>query len=230
MLHRDLRIGLVVDNPKRDLRGLCFVAREIVEDGFATVFIPMYNQKTDVPALELDAIVVNYARKNNKSLIENYVSLGIKVFVLDTEGGILSNDSVDAPDNWAKMFFQDEFASLISGYFFWGRSTYNSFSAFSGLSADGLFITGCPRYDQASKKWHRVLKAKYKNHILVNTNFSAINPLFNSSIKEERGAFISVGWPEYYVDELLESLRGALRRIIEDVIFVSRSCQIQLLW
>tara|TARA_B100000575_G_scaffold294301_2_gene309369 strand:- start:2644 stop:4047 length:1404 start_codon:yes stop_codon:yes gene_type:complete len=223
MANKDMRIGLVVDNPNRDLKGLILVARALIDDGFAAVFlIPMYYQRTDIQVLKLDALIINYARKNNKSLIQHYVSIGIKVFVLDTEGGILSTDSTDSPKNWAKLFYKDGFSDLISGYFFWGKLTYEAFSKYSGLRQDKLRLTGCPRYDQGHSSWSKILSPKYSNHILINTNFSAVNPLYSSSLEDERKSFLSVGWPEEYIDELLPYLLRAQSQLIDDICYVSK--------
>ena len=222
MENRKLRIGLVVDNPKRDLKGLLLVAKELLEkEDIIVMMLPMYHQRVDSRILQLDAVVINYARKNNKSLINEYVSLGVKVFVLDTEGGILSNDSTDSPENWAKMFKEDGFADLITGYFFWGEKLYEAFKSFSSMKHDKLRLSGCPRYDQA--KLTEIREPRYFNHILVNTNFSAINPLYSSSREQEKSVFVSVGWPEEYVDALLQNLIKVHERFIDDIDFVSKS-------
>jgi surface carbohydrate biosynthesis protein len=223
MADKNLRVGLVVDNPKRDLKGLILVAQALIDDGFAAVFlIPMYYQRTDIQVLNLDVLIINYARKNNKPLIHHYVSIGIKVFVLDTEGGILSTDSTDSPENWAKLFYEDRFSDLISGYFFWGELIYEAFSKYSGLRQDKLRLTGCPRYDQGHSSWSKILSPKYSNHILINTNFSAVNPLYSSSLEDEKKSFLSVGWPEKYVDELLPNLLRAQSQLIDDICYVAK--------
>ena len=224
MAAKKLKVGLVVDNPKRDLKGLILVAKELVADQFAEVFfIPMYYQVTDIQVLDLDVVIVNYARKNNKSIIEGYVSRGIKVFVLDTEGGILSEESTDSPENWARMFNEDGFSDLISGYFFWGQITHSAFKKYSGLNENKLKITGCPRYDQGHSRWKEILNPKYSNHILINTNFSAVNPLHSSSMEGEKRNFLSVGWEEEYVDELLQSLSIAQAQMINDICYIAEA-------
>jgi len=220
---KTLRVGIVVDNPKRDLKGLILVAQKLIDDGYATVFlIPMYYQRTDIQVLNLDVLIINYARKNNKVLIQDYVLMGIKVFVLDTEGGILSTDSTDSPENWAKMFCEDGFPDLISGYFFWGRLTYEAFIEYSGLRQNRLSLTGCPRYDQGHPSWSKILAPKYSNHILINTNFSAVNPLHSSSLEEEKKSFLSVGWPEKYIDQLIQNLLRAQVQLMDDICYVSK--------
>ena len=224
MCEKKLRVGLVVDNPKRDLKGLLLIARSLVHKGQFSVFlIPMYQQKTDVPVLKLDILIINYARKNNRAFISNCVDRGIKVFVLDTEGGILSTDAIDSPENWAKLFYDTGFPKLISGYFFWGKATYDAFKNYSGLAGNKLFLTGCPRYDQSHSKWKHMLNSKYSKHVLINSNFSAINPLFNGSLGKEKQAFLSVGWSEDYVDALLLELIKAQAQIISEICYVAES-------
>lgn len=212
------RIGIIVDNPNRDLKGILLIANQLMNLNNIKIFlIPMYYQKLDVQILDLDILILNYARINNKSLIKEYVKNNIKLFVLDTEGGILSKNSLDSPENWAKLFFKEGFSSLISGYFFWGEVTYNAFKKFSGLAENKLHLTGCPRYDQAHQKWKTILNSKYSDHILINSNFSAINPLFSKTIDEEMNSFLSVGWDKEYINELITLLKKVHIEFIDEV-------------
>src|SRR5438552_18806533 len=113
-------IGLIVDNPKRDLDGLVLVSRELAIRGTSSALVPMYQQGVEITLLGLNAVVINYARPNNRALIEGYKAMGLSVFVLDTEGGVLSRSGSDYPATWAPRFRESELGPLIDGYFFWG--------------------------------------------------------------------------------------------------------------
>ncbi len=78
------RIALVVDNPRRDLRGLVLLAYLFARRGAEVFLVPMHQQGYDLPLLALDLVVLNYARENNKGLMESYRDLRIRVAVLDT--------------------------------------------------------------------------------------------------------------------------------------------------
>ena len=77
------------------------------------------------------------------------------------------------------------------------------------LPAERIHVTGCPRFDYCFEPWRRTLTFPREQFVLVNTNFSAINPQFKRSPAEEREAFLLVGWNADYVDLLLEDFHRA---------------------
>jgi hypothetical protein len=66
-----MRIGYIVDHPKRDLSGGIMFARALAQRGVETALIPLYEQGHDVPLLGLDGLVVNYARRVNLELVRS---------------------------------------------------------------------------------------------------------------------------------------------------------------
>lgn len=211
----DFRLGLVVDHPRRDLVGLVLVARALVERGAEVVLVPLYQQGIDVPLLKLDGLLVNYARLNNKPLLEAYRSLGLPIFVLDTEGGVLSEDGADAPQNWARLVRDSGLAACVTRYFFWGNEVCQAFLESGAFPPEAVAVTGCPRYDLCHPEWRATLGWDRQGYVLVNTNFSAINPLFTRSTEEETRAFLSVGMAEDYVERLLQEMRAVFARYLE---------------
>jgi surface carbohydrate biosynthesis protein len=212
-----MRVALVVDSPKRDLDGLALVAYHLARQGVEGVLVPMYQQGYDVPLLAPDAIVVNYARQNNRDLLATYRALGIRVVVLDTEGGVLSESGLDAPPNWARQIRQSGLASLLDGYFFWGAAVREAFAAESGIPSNRLHVTGCPRYDFCAAPWRRLLDFPDRGYVLVNTNFSAINPRFTRSSSEEKAIFRQLGWSREYVDRLFAEYESVFPRFLEAI-------------
>ena len=116
-------IGLVVDNPKRDLDGLVLLSRQLAARGISSALVPMYQQGIEIPLLDVNAVVLNYARPNNRALIESYKAMGLSVFVLDTEGGVLSSAGLDSPDNWARRFQESGARAIRRRLFFLGRGS-----------------------------------------------------------------------------------------------------------
>ncbi len=171
-----MRIGLILDNPRRDLGGIALLAYQLLKRGHVVFVIPMYDQGYDVPLLDLDAIVVNYARTSNLDFLRSYKELGIAVVVLDTEGGVFPEHGDGSPEFWAKRFRAIGAHELIDRYLFWGRRTYDAFRQHGGLPEDRLIITGCPRYDFCDPKWRSVLHYPKSGHVLINLNFPSINP------------------------------------------------------
>ncbi len=212
-----MKAGLIVDNPKRDLKGLVLVAEQLIQLGYEVVLIPMYYQTIDTFVSGVDVLVINYARINNRRFLESCSTSGVRVIVMDTEGGILSEDNLDSPENWAKHLQEEGLTKLLAGYCFWGSATFLAFREFSGMPAGRLFLTGCPRYDQCHAKWRDIRRPRYRNHVLVNMNFSAINPLFSGDIEAEKKAFLSVGWEGGYVDRLYSSLTAVFPRLVDEI-------------
>jgi len=212
-----MRVGIIIDNPIRDLQGSILIGLELINLGIEAVLIPMYQQGTDVPLIRLDAIIVNYIRLNNIELIRFYKKMGIPLFVLDTEGGVLSENGADAPSNWAKWLQKNGVANLISGYFFWGRRLYDAFYKYSGIDTKKLYVTGSPRFDICSRRWRSLLKYKMQNFVLINTNFSAINPLYTVTAEAEKKMFAHSGWNRTYIEKLFNDLQCVFHRYLIEI-------------
>lgn len=215
-----MRIGLIVDHPKRDLEGIVLVAYELMKRGADALIVPMYAQGADVPALGLDAVVVNYARPANRALLERYAGAGVEVYVLDTEGGVLAEAGGNSPSALAQAIRDGGYDKLLSGYFFWGDVLKEAFAAKGGLPPERLHVTGCPRFDLAAAPWRPILDGTRRGYVLVNANFPLVNPRFSASSGREREAMIAAGWDHAYVDRLLDDLRQifpSYRRTIRDL-------------
>lgn len=80
-----------------------------------------------------------------------------------------------------------------------------------------LAVTGCPRYDLCAEKWRTILRYPRHGYILVNTNFSVVNPAYTRSAAAEREIFISLGWPEDYVNGLFADWEAVFPRFLDTV-------------
>jgi surface carbohydrate biosynthesis protein len=197
-----MRLAIIVDSPKRDLDGAVLTAYHLARRGVDAYIVPMYQQGYDLPVLRPDGVLVNYARENNRELLMTYRALGICVMVIDTEGGVVSESGLDSPLNWAQELRRSGLGRCVDRYFFWGARLHEAFVKESDIPAAALQITGCPRYDFCVVPWRRLLEFPDQNYILVNTNFSAINPKFTPSKDTEKGIFRQLGWSQEYVDRL----------------------------
>ena len=212
-----MKAALVVDSPKRDLAGLVLVAHELAKLGVEPYIVPMYQQGYDVPLIAPDAVLVNYARPTNKALLAGYRSLGIRVLVMDTEGGVLSESGVDSPANWAKFFRDSALNANVDRYLFWGARVRDAFAEAQALPPERLEVTGCPRYDYCNPRWNAMLDYPERGFVLVNTNFSAINPQFTRSGDDEIEVFVRSGWPRDYTLALFAELRAVFPRYLDAV-------------
>lgn len=218
-----MRIGLVVDHPKRDLAGVALVAHELSKRGAEALVVPMYEQGVDVPVLDLDAIVVNYARPANKALLESYAAAGIKVYVLDTEGGILATKGGNSPTSLARAIRDGGYGELLSGYFFWGSELRDAFIRERTMPANRSHLTGCPRFDFASPRWRGLLKFDRQDYLLINANFPLVNPRFSGSRDRERAAMIAAGWDGLYIDRLLADLAQVFSQYLATISRLARA-------
>lgn len=213
-----MNVGLVVDHPKRDLPGIVLTAYELARRGVQAYIIPLYEQATDVPLLALDALIVNFARPANFALVEGYAAMEIPVFVLDSEGGVLTGNGANAPHMLAAYMKESGFSQLLVGYLFWGSRLREAFVAGSGMAAEKLHVTGCPRFDFCSPKWRDTLRYPREGYVLVNANFSLVNPLFTRSPEKERDTLVAAGWRPEYVEKMLSDMRRILQGFLADVV------------
>jgi surface carbohydrate biosynthesis protein len=212
-----VKIALVVDNPKRDLAGMALLAHELLKLGAQPYLVPMYQQGYDVPLLQPDAVVVNYARPTNRELLLGYRDLGVATIVMDTEGGVLSEEGSDSPENWARLFKENGLNRCVDRYLFWGPRLRNAFSAAGALADEQLEVTGCPRYDFCHPRWSRLLDYPVRGFVLVNTNFSAINPRFTASAESEMAVFAAAGWGREYTAALFDDWRTVFPRYLDAI-------------
>lgn len=212
-----MRVGLVVDHPNRDLGGIVRIAFALASRNVKTFLIPLYDQGVDIPLLNLDVIIVNYARPTNLDLVAGYAKQGISIFVLDTEGGVFSEVGANSISGLVNYIGTSSYTHLIDGYFFWGNRLHNAFLNSGILSPSRLHLTGCPRFDFASARWRDVLQYPLKDYILINTNFPLINPSFTKDISEEVRVMIKNGWDHHYINKMAQDQNGILIGLLETV-------------
>lgn len=210
-----MRIGYIVDHPKRDLPGGIMFASALAARGVETVLIPLYDQGLDVPLLGLDGLVVNFARPVNLELVRAYTDSGMPVWVMDTEGGVLTRDGANSPKALARYVRESGFSDILAGYFFWGSVLHDAFVEDSGMPPELLHLTGCPRFDYAAPRWRSLLDSPRRNYVLVNTNFSLTNPLFARSPEDEVRTVVAAGWDKNYVRVLMADQKQIFREFAE---------------
>jgi surface carbohydrate biosynthesis protein len=213
----NVHVGLVVDHPKRDLPGAVMLGYQLARRGIASTIIPMYEQGVDIPRLGVDTLVLNYARESNKGLIERYAQAGLRVFVLDTEGGVLAEKGGNSPVALARRMKASGYGELLAGYFFWGSRLRDAFRDEAVLPPGALHVTGCPRFDFAAPRWRGLLDRPDGGYLLVNANFPLVNPRYSGSPDRERQAMIGAGWEAGYVDRLLGDLSAVFARYLEEI-------------
>lgn len=212
-----MRIGLIVDNPQRDLHGLALVAWYLILDGHLVYLVPMYTQAADVALLNLDRVLVNYVRRNNLHLLKAYKAMGVGVYVLDTEGGLLSKQGPRSPESWAKFAADQALGDLIEGYCFWGPLLRDAFRRHSRIHGSKLHLTGQPRYDLCHPGWRMFAKNGDTDYVLINTNFATVNPYFGRSAHTERMTLLSAGFDHSYIERFFQEMEELFPRYLDAV-------------
>jgi surface carbohydrate biosynthesis protein len=206
------RACLIVDNPLRDLDGLCLVALHLLDAGLEPWLVPMYRQVSDVPTLAPAVVVCNYLRPNNLELVRHYRSLGSRIVVLDTEGA-----AGKSPAEFAHMMRRMPCAELIDLYLVWGEDQRRAFINAGVMPPDRIIASGCPRYDFCVPPWRNCLPAPdmEPGYVLVNTNFPVVNPRFSSGSGDELAAMRSVGFSEEFARAYVVAATRAYEGVVE---------------
>lgn len=212
-----MRIGLVVDHPKRDLPGAVMLGYQLARRGVSVVLVPMYEQAVDVPRLGLDALVVNYARPVNFDLMRSFAKAGLALYVLDTEGGVLAEKGGNSPPAMAAHIKDSGYAGILAGYFFWGSRLHDSFLAAGTMLPGQLHLTGCPRFDFAASRWRALLDGEPRGYLLVNANFPLVNSRFTGKPGGEREAMVRAGWDGAYVDRFIADLKQVFMNYLAEI-------------
>ena len=212
-----MRIGWVVDHPKRDLAGSVLAAYQLASRGASVALIPMYEQGVDVPRLGLNALVANYARAANLDLMHAFAKAGLALYVLDTEGGILADKGGNSPPALAAQIRDMGYSTILSGYFLWGSRLHEAFKAGGTLKPEQLHLTGCPRFDFAAPRWRSLLDGERRGYLLVNANFPLVNSRFTSRPDDEREAMIRFGFTAPYIDRLLADLKQVFANYLVEI-------------
>ena len=217
-----MRVGIVVDHPKRDLAGCVRIAYELARRGDEAVLLPHYEQGTEGPLLGLHAVLLNNARPHYKALVEGYRSSGTAVFVLDTEGGVLGENGFNAPARIAQRFRDSGIGAGIDGYLFWGERLRDAFAEHSGLPQSLLEITGCPRYDICHATWRGTLSYPRRDFFLINTNFNAVNPLLASGKNADEQPLRSQGVQDAEIASRYRAARAVFDRLMPELLALAR--------
>ena len=212
-----MRIGWVVDHPKRDLAGSVLAAYQLASRGASVAIIPMYEQGVDVPRLGLDTLVANYARAANLDLMRSFAAAGLALYVLDTEGGVLAAKGGNSPPAMAAYIRGSGYADILSGYFFWGDRLHAAFNDNQAMQPGQLHLTGCPRFDFAAPKWRTLLDGERRGYLLVNANFPLVNSRFSSKPGAERETMIRAGWDGAYIDRFLADLKQVFANYLVEI-------------
>jgi surface carbohydrate biosynthesis protein len=207
---RPLRIALTVNHPQRDLAGIVLTARALCQRGATCFLTPANLQEWEIWALAPDFVVLHYARRGIDEFVRRLVRAGIPFGVLDAEGGVW--ESCDA---YTELLWPDRtLLAQARPFCAWGPALAEHLVKTGLLSGAQVSVTGCPRFDFYHRDWRAVLAGAVESgsrpRILINTNFSMVNPRFVTADRNRANMQAVYGWDAARIDMLLQREQRAI--------------------
>lgn len=213
-----MRLALIVDNPYRDLSGICLTALHLAQQKVTCFLVPWNLRSRELWTLAPDFVLLNYLRKNNQDLVRRLLNAGIKVGVLDTEGGVLVN-----ADEYANTMATDVATRHeISKIFMWGARLADHAVENNWYLAQQVTVTGHPRFDFYANPWRDAALAASAFHmpelpgpmVLINGSFALVNAGFQTADQEMRMLIDKFGYDETEVQEWMQREQTAFEGMI----------------
>lgn len=195
----DPKVVLIVDHPLRDLGGCTLVADALARQGCKVLLCPMAFQEEVCFSEFPDVVVINYVRSNNFIFIKNLKASGIKVLLLDTEGGFYG----DLKKYSKILATRDHILAEIDLFLVWGQKMYNYWKTEQQIPETKLVVTGAPRFDLYHSD-HLPKSAKEDKIFLFNTKVSLANPQFQT-LKKEKALYRQLGFSDSEIATLYKT-------------------------
>jgi surface carbohydrate biosynthesis protein len=212
------RIALVVDHPQRDLPGLLLVAFELCRRGATCHLIPLNLQEREIPALAPDFVLLNYVRMFNYELARKLVRARIPIGMLDTEGGVW-----ESPNSYTEILWRDrDLLRIVRPACMWGASLASHMIGQGYFDKSQVHVTGCARFDFYHPRWRSILDpgihdgtAGHLRHLLINTNFSTVNPRFTTREQSIEYQHREYGWTYEAIQRIADAEDESIKGMIE---------------
>lgn len=210
-------IALIVDHPQRDLAGLVLTAFELCQRGYDCHLVPLNLQDSEIWALAPDFVLLNYLRRFNEPFVRRLVQARIPYGLLDTEGAVFGS-----MEEYAELHCED--LALLHGArcaCIWGPRVAR-YLLDEGLYEEArLQVTGCPRFDLYAQQWRSVVLDRDEMcgggppRILMNTNFSIVNPRFTTTEENIALYHAQLGWSMGRLKAFTDTERVAISETID---------------
>jgi surface carbohydrate biosynthesis protein len=197
-----MKIALIVDNPYRDLPGLVLLAMRLCQEDVICHLVPMNLRDKELWTLAPDFVLLHQLRTVTQEFARELLKAGIKIGVLDTEGGVLA--SLDA---YAKTMAPDQAVRhSVSCFCSWGPKLAEHAICEGWYQDEQIVVTGTPRFDFYGVTWREAAlqaspyaDAYPKPMVLINSNFPLINPRFKTPDEEAEMLVEHFGYDREYV-------------------------------
>lgn len=169
-----MKVGIIVDNPQRDLAGCLALANELKKFNFRPILIPSNLRFYEIGKIKPNYVLFPNLRWPNVELAKYLKNNGVKIGIIDSEGGFVSktNDILRTYDK------NINYKNLVDNWFFWGPKFYASFINHLNLYEDNCHIVGNPKFDLYKSQKPGIERKK----ILIATGF----PLYNNTLGKNK--------------------------------------------
>ena len=171
------KICIVVDYPDRDLPGLLYLLSKLKKKNVFYYLVPFYNFR-EIYIIRPHLVILNHSRNIYTNFITILNILNINILILDTEGGMVTKDLVNEYITFSNLLKN---INKICGYCIWSKQIKVNLLKILKLDPKKLIVTGNPRFP-----FIRLNKKKLGKNILINLNFSTINPRFQNFEQEKK--------------------------------------------
>ena len=167
-----------VENQVRELDAKLLFACVAAEHGFSSVLGSKQYLYFSMPRIERGVFIAKSMRARSTLMFDIIRSLGNDIVAWDEESLV----RYASPEYCTWRFSASTF-SFIRHLFAWGEDDAEMFNSFSGNKSTSVYVTGNPRADLLRRDVRGYfsdevdqLRARFGDFILVNTNFSFVNP------------------------------------------------------
>jgi surface carbohydrate biosynthesis protein len=197
-----MRIALIVDNPYRDLPGLVLLAARLCQKGAKCYLVPLNLASVELSALAPDFVLLTSLRKPRQWFASQLLEAGIRVGVLDSEGGVMPNLEM-----YSKLTTPDRSLNRdVSCFCSWGPKLADYVKREGWYQDSQVVVTGSPRFDFYAPRWRAAALRSSASIdefpqpiILINGSFPRANPV-NLTPQLELQSWMGLGFERDYVE------------------------------
>ena len=202
-----MRISLIVDNPKRDLKGLSLLGYELVKLGHQVYLTPMNLLRFEIERIKPDMVVLSGYRRTTYKRVKMFKDMGLQIGILETEGGFMYNEDLLE----SRIEINPDSDRVIDLFFAWGEKYKQIVLKYTPIREEKIHVLGNPRFEI-----NRVVNKKEK--ILFSPNFSflkkgELEKEFVRRLKDKTGVDVSFNFDGF--DKHYSYFLGVVRKVAE---------------
>ncbi len=208
------KICILIDNPDRDLDHNILLASKLLKKKYEVYFVEYY-KIYEVFLINPDCLILQHCRKNYLHLMKECKKIGIKIVILESEGG--HGGVYRFPKRFDNYVLKSK--NYFDLYFCWGKKHFNRLiRKIPKRLKHKIKLTGSPKNDLLNKIYKNYFLKDKKKFILFSTRFPHIEPKFTSFQNHYRTVINSGIATKKATDDLIKNLYFARSQLIKLVI------------